>query len=239
MQFNKSVFTNISVIFILFVSYFFDFKYNQDIFYIAIFAFSGSITNTIAIHMLFEKVPFIYGSGVVEDRFEFFKIGINNIIMNNFFTSDKTSNLFNRVDIDFGKIIKDENLDFIFNDFKTIIKQSSLGGTLSMFGGDKLLDGFKEPFVEKLQNSLINIVSSLEFKNKISIILKEQTQNGDFNNRVEEIIKSRLDEFTPKMVKELVESFIKQHLQWLVIWGAVFGAIIGVFGVLLGNITNI
>ena len=51
-----------------------------------IFAFSGSITNWIAIHMLFEKVPFLYGSGVILDRFEDIKIGIRNLIIEELFS---------------------------------------------------------------------------------------------------------------------------------------------------------
>jgi Na+/H+ antiporter NhaD/arsenite permease-like protein len=37
----------------------------------------------------------------------------------------------------------------------------------------------------------------------------------------------RLEELTPKMVKEIVQDMIKEHLGWLVIWGAVFGGLIG------------
>jgi len=40
---------------------------------IGVFAFSGAITNSLAIHMLFEKVPFLYGSGVIEVNFHSLK----------------------------------------------------------------------------------------------------------------------------------------------------------------------
>jgi len=43
---------------------------------IGVFALSGSITNLLAIHMLFDKVPFLYGSGVILDRFEDIKLVI-------------------------------------------------------------------------------------------------------------------------------------------------------------------
>jgi len=41
-----------------------------------VFALSGSVTNWIAVHMLFDKVPFLYGSGVILDRFEDIKLGL-------------------------------------------------------------------------------------------------------------------------------------------------------------------
>ena len=53
---------------------------------VGLFAFSGAITNTLAIHMLFEKVPFLYGSGIIESKFEEFKLSIKNLLMEQFFT---------------------------------------------------------------------------------------------------------------------------------------------------------
>ncbi len=38
--------------------------------------------------MLFEKVPLLYGSGVVPNHFEDFKRGIRELIMDQFFTSE-------------------------------------------------------------------------------------------------------------------------------------------------------
>ena len=38
-----------------------------------LFALAGAITNTLAILMLFERVPFLYGSGVIPLRFNEFK----------------------------------------------------------------------------------------------------------------------------------------------------------------------
>ena len=40
--------------------------------------------------MLFEKVPGLYGSGVVPSRFEEFKEGIAHLMMKQFFTEEKT-----------------------------------------------------------------------------------------------------------------------------------------------------
>ena len=56
-----------------------------------LFALSGGVTNWLAIHMLFERVPGLYGSGVIPLRFEEFKVGIRELIMEQF---------FDRVDLD-------------------------------------------------------------------------------------------------------------------------------------------
>ena len=70
--------------------------YSTEIFMAGLFALSGGLTNWLAIHMLFEKVPLLYGSGVIPNRFEEFKNGIKNLIMNEFFSNII---LFNSADL--------------------------------------------------------------------------------------------------------------------------------------------
>ena len=60
-MFNKSLTTNIVSLIIIAVSYLSP-KYNEIIYLTGLFALSGGITNWLAIHMLFEKIPFFYGS---------------------------------------------------------------------------------------------------------------------------------------------------------------------------------
>ncbi|MCE3054327.1 DUF445 domain-containing protein, partial [Vibrio cholerae] len=64
---NKSLITNLVALALMGVGYFLP---NNYAFYAGLFAFSGAITNWLAIHMLFEKVPGLYGSGVIPARFE-------------------------------------------------------------------------------------------------------------------------------------------------------------------------
>ena len=102
-MFNKSLTTNIAAISIIAVSYLLP-KYNEIIYLIGLFALSGGITNWLAIHMLFEKVPFFYGSGVIPSRFEEFKLGIKHLVMTEFFTTQNI-NVFveQQSDIFFGR----------------------------------------------------------------------------------------------------------------------------------------
>ena len=59
--------------------------YKTYVFNTGLFALSGGVTNWLAVHMLFERVPFLYGSGVIPMRFEEFKTGIRKLIMDQFF----------------------------------------------------------------------------------------------------------------------------------------------------------
>ena len=66
---NKSLTTNLIALAIIGAS-FLSPKYSEIMYLTGLFALSGGITNWLAIHMLFEKVPFFYGSGIVPSRFE-------------------------------------------------------------------------------------------------------------------------------------------------------------------------
>ena len=59
--------------------------YSTEIFMAGLFALSGGLTNWLAIHMLFEKIPLLYGSGVIPNRFQEFKDGLKELIMREFF----------------------------------------------------------------------------------------------------------------------------------------------------------
>lgn len=80
---NKSLITNvIAGIFVIT-----GFLFNQAIVLsIGLFALSGAVTNLLAVHMLFEKVPFLYGSGVIQLKFAGFKVAIKNLILTEFFS---------------------------------------------------------------------------------------------------------------------------------------------------------
>lgn len=233
---NKSDITNIFTILLLGLGYSLE---NHVLFTIGIFAFSGAITNTLAIHMLFEKVPFLYGSGVIEQRFEEFKSSIHALIMNQFFNPENLKRFFEdemssvKNTIDFEKILNKTDFTPAYDSLKDAILESPFGGMLSMFGGVAALEPLKEPFIKKLQSSIIKISQTDSFQNVLNETMKSDELNEDIHEKLSLIVNKRLDELTPKMVKEIVQEMIKEHLGWLVIWGAVFGGLIGLISTLI------
>ena len=65
---NKSIATNLLALSITIIGVFSP-LYSEQILTAGLFALSGSITNWLAVHMLFEKVPFLYGSGIIVRRY--------------------------------------------------------------------------------------------------------------------------------------------------------------------------
>lgn len=227
---NKSDITNLLTVLIMAYGYS---NGNDTIFMIGLFALSGAVTNTLAIHMLFHKVPLLYGSGVIENKFEQFKSSIHNLLMNQFFTQEHLTKFFQtevnsaKNTIDFEKILNKTDFTPAYDSLKTAVMESSFGGMLGMFGGEAALEPLKEPFIKKLQKSIIDITSSEAFNKVLDDSLKSEDLSKDVHGKLSEIVSSRLDELTPKMVKQIVQDMIKEHLGWLVIWGAVFGGLIG------------
>ena len=189
-------------------------------FAIGIFALSGGITNWLAIHMLFEKIPFIIGSGVVEIRFEEFKKGIRHLILEEFFNKENIENIYKDLRSEaVDKIKPSFDKDKIFNSFIEILQKSSLSKTLDMFGGAKILEPLKDPLVEKFQQIFIELVDK---RNEDS---SEDTKTLEI--KIITAIDIKLNDLTPRRVKEIVQEMISKHLGWLVVWGAIFGGAIG------------
>ncbi|QKF73959.1 DUF445 domain-containing membrane protein [Aliarcobacter faecis] len=233
---SKSDITNIFTILIMAYGYS---NSNNIVFMVGLFAFSGAITNTLAIHMLFEKVPFLYGSGVIESKFKEFKLSIRNLLMEQFFTKEKLNNFFQdemnsaKTNINFEKILQNTDFTLAFNSLKESIMQSPFGGMIAMFGGEGAIDGLKESFIQKLQSSIIEISKTQTFQETMKETLKNEDFTNDIYNKLTLIVDSRLEELTPKMVKDIVQNMIKDHMFWLVVWGAVFGGLIGFIGALV------
>lgn len=207
-----------------------------------LFALSGSVTNWLAIYMLFERVPGFYGSGVVPLHFEEFKDGIRKLIMQQFFSSENIEKFLHEsdgvsksIDMQILKMIDKLDLENAFESLVDVIMASSFGGMLGMLGGRDALNSLKEPFVSKMKDYFRNIVDTDTFRASMAKGLADASQDGDsLYHRIEKIVDRRLDELTPQLVKEIVQAMIKKHLGWLVVWGGVLGGLIGLLVTVAG-----
>jgi len=225
---NKSFITNLGACILIGLSFVF-IECANFLLFTGLFALSGALTNQLAIHMLFEKIPFLYGSGVVPLRFEAFKEAIKNLMMNEFFTSEQLENFLQKEEkkIDLEPIIEETDFSPAFDALSKTVMESSFGGMLGMFGGETALDALREPFSKKMKTAVIAIVNTKTFNQTLNKHLKESSINDDMMSSIESVIDSRLNELTPQLVKEIVQKLIKEHLSWLVVWGGIFGGLIG------------
>jgi len=225
---NKSLLTNLISAFILAGGYFLE---NNLLKMIGLFALSGALTNWLAIHMLFEKIPGLVGSGVIPNRFEAFKTAIKDLMMSQFFTQENIDRFVSQSthfsSFELKPVIEKVDLAPAYEKLVQVIMNSSFGSMLGMFGGEEALTPLKEPFIENMKASLIEMTQQEHFKNLLQSEIEQPKVMGDIQTKIADIIDSRLEELTPQMVKQMVQKMIKEHLGWLVVWGGVFGGLIG------------
>ena len=222
---NMSFVTNLVALIVTVAGYFVP-TYGELITATGAFALSGAATNWIAIYMLFDRVPGLYGSGVIPLRFEEFKAGIKHLIVQEFFSREHIERFFSSHNASTADAVN-ARIDYerVFEHLTDAITESPMGGMLNMMGGRKALAPLKEPIIEKLKGVVAELASG------------DGASGSDFTDglvrQVEQIIDRRLAELTPKKVKEIVEEMIRKHLGWLVVWGGVFGGLIGLVVALL------
>ena len=160
---NKSLVTNLVALAFVLVGFLFD---QAIVLSVGLFALSGAVTNWLAIHMLFEKVPFLYGSGVITLKFESFKASIRQLVMTEFFAAEKIDQVMAlaKPQIELEPVIAEVNLSPAYDSLIEVIEQSQFGSMLGMFGGRDALEPMREPFINKMKQAVIDISHSDEFK---------------------------------------------------------------------------
>ena len=230
-RFLKTLFTDISFltniisVTILILGYISPY-FSKPLYNIGLFALSGSITNWLAVHMLFEKIPLIYGSGVVELRFQDFKLGIKDLAINQFFDKEGSSKFLTEVTkLSISKFKSSIDFKSLYRQLVETIVSSPVGGMVAMVGGEAALEPLRDPIINRIKNFLQELADS-----NLDI---EKNDIDSFTLEAERVITTKIDKLTPIMVKEIVQDIIKKHLGWLVVWGGVFGGIIGLIATII------
>ncbi|WP_435237353.1 DUF445 domain-containing protein [Psychromonas sp. PT13] len=236
---NKSFLTNLLAAIILLVGLLMGEKeYGSILTMIGLFALSGALTNWLAVFMLFERVPFLYGSGVVPAHFEEFKSGIRTLMMEQFFTQENVERFLNAgslspLSFNLTPVINKVDLDPTFDGLVDVIMASSFGGMLGMLGGKEALVPLREPFIKHMKTSIIELTEDEKFTELVKQEIGQAEMMHDILIKIEKIIEQRLNELTPLLVKHIIQAMIKKHLGWLVVWGGVFGGLIGLISALI------
>ena len=217
---NKSVATNFIAVVVVLAGYLI-LDSTQILFMTGLFALSGSVTNWLAIHMLFEKVPLLYGSGIIPNKFEEFKMGIKSLVMEEFFNQENITLFLKQTEEKSRESIYSKiDYDVIFENLSDAIMTSQFSSMLGMFGGKKALEPLREPIIDKLSEITQQIIEAPN--NNLS-----SSNIEEFKNQIETILNNRLKDLTPVQVKKIIQDIIQSHLGWLVVWGGLLGGVIG------------
>jgi len=186
------------------------------------FAFSGGATNGIAIKMLFDKIPYVAGSGVIPSRFVEIREIVKRMIMKNFFDEVYLSYFIKKklLRMDFERMVND------------LLAKHDISHMLVEMA-------FEDPAIRDSMESMIKPYIN-EMAKKIGPLITQSLKEVDFSKGIgsaqgelELMLDTKLKTLTPESVKKMIEDIIREHLYWLVLWGAVFGGILGIISAAL------
>ena len=239
-MFNKNITPNLIALLAILISFVLPDSIAGIVRTLGLFALSVALTNWLAIHMLFERVPGLYGSGVIPLHFEEFKSGILVLVTKHLFSEQVVNETLlkdkaqegNQKNFDIEPFIAGLDLDVAYDQLKMTIMESSFGAMLGMVGGSDALETMREPFKTRMKKFLGETARSEAFQNAVHAQINSMATSDDFREKIARVVETRLEQLTPEMVKDIVEEMIRKHLGWLVVWGAVFGALIGLISAL-------
>tara|TARA_B100001250_G_scaffold414534_1_gene453647 strand:- start:5198 stop:5923 length:726 start_codon:yes stop_codon:yes gene_type:complete len=200
-----------------------------------LFGFAGGFTNWLAVKMLFDRVPFLYGSAVIPNRFREIRQAVKDAIMHYFFDQEHLESFFESqlnaklagsdISVKVRDLLRSEAVENIVDSEIDELMKSPHGLMLKMVG-PKVIKPIVMQFISGVGEKAAPLLAS-EFGNSMVDV-------DSLRENVDELLTEKLKELTPERVKEMMEKVIRQHLGWLVVWGNVFGSMIGILSKALG-----
>ena len=242
---TKNTVPNLVALALIAISFLLTAPYHQLLLSVGLFALSGALTNWLAVYMLFDRVPGLYGSGVIPLHFEEFKAGILRMVHEELLAKDSIERLLSNssadnssgetsgVSIDIAPMLDAIDLNLAFDQLVVTINESSFGPMLEMVGGETAIQPLREPFKKRMSKFMHDAAASPRIQSLVSEQLGKAASSDRFVQKLDKLLRARLDELTPEMVKDIMQRMIKHHLGWLVVWGGVIGGLIGLMAGLL------
>jgi len=188
-----------------------------------LFAFAGGVTNWVAIKMLFDEIPFVYGSGIIPKRFKEIRKVVKNVVLDNFF-NEAYLNYYIK------KQVKNFPFEEKINEYLDTEDADNMAQKLLkefMPGMQSFYPTFK-PAIKKYVLQVVPLARKTLLKKDLIEDLTKVKES------VDAMLTDRMQELTPDKVKQLLEKIMREHLYWLIVWGNVFGGLIGVISSVVG-----
>jgi hypothetical protein len=208
-----------------------------------LFGFAGGFTNWLAVKMLFDKIPFLYGSGVIPRQFKEIRETVKSTIMATFFDeqylgtylNDRSKGLLDKIDLEgrIKKIVDDPSTEELMAQKLQEMAATPQGAFLAMV--PVMMPGMTmRSIAAMMKPALAGFATEMATKMKDSFDITEFVSVDNVRDEIDELMTEKLKELTPPIVKKLMEDVIRDHLGWLIIWGNVFGGLLGIISQAVG-----
>jgi uncharacterized membrane protein YheB (UPF0754 family) len=198
---------------------------------VGVFGFAGGITNWLAVKMLFDRVPGLYGSGVIPARFREIRVTVKDLIMTHFFDEAYLQRFFDEhgqnmtggrggLTKKLEELLESEEAGRAIEFEIEKLKDGPMGMMVRMAGTEML-----KPVIQQFMGGLIQRlgpVAEMKMRAEFFDVPRLRVQ-------VDQLLETKLEELTPEIVKRMMEQVMRKHLGWLIVWGNVFGGLIGLF----------
>ena len=200
-----------------------------------LFGFAGGLTNWLAVKMLFDRVPLLYGSGVIPARFRQIRQTVKDLIMAHFFAADYLERFFaerldafaasGELEAKLVQLLDSDEIDQIVTRKLEELQETPAGMMLKIVGTEKI-----KPLVQGFIRGV-----GVELAPRLSAEMAGSGMDvGVLRDQVDQLLTAKLEELSPDAVKRMMEDVIREHLGWLIVWGNVFGGAIGLASRALG-----
>jgi len=202
-----------------------------------LFGFAGGVTNWLAVKMLFDRVPLLYGSGVIPARFRQIRATVKELIMHHFFAEEYLRRFFAeglgaagmgpdtaKLQEGLAALLETEEVDAVIDEKLEELQSSQVGPMLKLAGPDLIKKVLKD-FLGGLLPALAP---------RLGAAVGGSIDVPALRGQVDRLLEAKLEELTPDKVKEMMEQVMREHLGWLIVWGNVFGGGIGLLAQALG-----
>ena len=200
-----------------------------------LFGLAGGVTNWLAVKMLFDRVPLLYGSGVIPNRFREIRRTVKDLIMVHFFDEEYLQRFFaaevrsapqdEKLGSALAELLESEAGDEIIRRQLTELQSTPAGMMLNMVGTETIAPLVKR-FVSGVGAEMAPLLAARLASTGMEV--------GTLRRQVEQLLAAKLEELTPEVVKKMMEDVMREHLGWLIVWGNVFGGLIGILANLSG-----
>lgn len=230
-----------------------------------LFALSGGITNSLAIKMLFDRIPGLVGSGVIPARFRDIRREVKRLILENFFSEEYLQTFLadNAGEIDWSAYLKaSKKTEGRFTAFVEAqwdrlsapeairpvvriqidrLRDSTLGTLMMLVGSDtieEVVTKFISSFLAAMKSRVLDAAAELRpGLDLLALELDEDRVASDLRVLLCRLVDRKLEELDADKVKRMMQDVMRRHLGWLVVWGNVFGGLLGLVAYFLASAT--